>query len=79
MLIENNYVLIENELTLDEFTVAFKTLKSNKSSGIDDINPNIVISSYNELVIPLFHICKMSLKQRLLPEKLKIAKVHPAI
>ena len=57
--------------------MAFKSLKSNKSSGIDDINPNIIISSYNELVIPLFHICKMSLKQGLFPEKLKIAKVIP--
>ena len=57
--------------------MAFKSLKSNKSSGIDDINPNIIISSYNELVIPLFHICKMSLKQGLFPEKLKIAEVIP--
>ena len=74
---ENNDILIENDLTIDEFIVAFKSLKSNKSSGIDDINPNIIISSYNELVIPLFHICKMSLKQGLFPEKLKIAKVIP--
>ena len=76
-LIENNDILIENDLTLDKFIVAFKSLKSNKSSGIDDINPNIIISSYNQIVIPLFHICKMSLKQGLFPANLKIAKVIP--
>ena len=41
------------------------------------VNPNIIISSYNELVIPLFDICEISLKQRFFAEKLKIAKVIP--
>ena len=32
-----------NDLTLKEFETAYKSLKRNKDSGIDDINSNIVL------------------------------------
>ena len=36
-----------------------------------------MISSYNELVVPLFHIFKISIKTGCFPEELKIAKITP--
>ena len=74
--IDTNNCII-SELSLEEFKIAFKTLKSNKSNGFDDINSNIIKKSFDELLIPLFHICKSSLLQGCFPNNMKIAKVTP--
>ena len=76
---KSNTMLNDCELTIEEFEKAFKSLKRNKACGFDDINPNMVISSYNELLSPLFHICKLSLATGCFPEKLKIAKITPLL
>ena len=34
--------MTEKELTSEEFESAFKTLKTNKANGYDDINSNVV-------------------------------------
>ena len=34
----NNCIISEQELILEEFKIAFQTLKSNKANGFDDIN-----------------------------------------
>ena len=65
------------KLSLEEFKIAFKTLKSNKANGSDDINSNVIKTSYDELLIPLFHICKTSLLQGSFPNNMKIAKITP--
>ncbi|XP_065645234.1 uncharacterized protein LOC136075726 [Hydra vulgaris] len=64
-------------LTFKEYETAFKSLKRNKSSGIDGINSNIVIDCFNELKVPLFKICKRSLNEGIFPDILKSAKVKP--
>ena len=69
--------LDEKSLTLQELETAFKTLKTDKASGFDEINPNVVKSAYNEITIPFFHICKISLEKSCFPEKMKIAKITP--
>ena len=75
---KSNTILIDNSsLTIKEFENAFKTLKLNKACGFDDINPNLVKSSYGELMSPLFHICKISLEKSIFPDKMKIAKIVP--
>ena len=76
-LTQTEHVLIEQELTLKEFEEAYSTLQRNKASGFDDINSNVIKLTCNELTIPLFHICKLSVKTGCFPEKMKIAKVRP--
>ena len=38
-----------HDITLKEFETAYKSLKRNKASGIDDINSNIVLDFFEEL------------------------------
>ena len=76
-LIYNNNEMENNELTFDEFEKAFKSLKRNKSSGIDDINCNIILDTFQELGLPLFKIFQASISEGIFPDKLKLAKVTP--
>ena len=52
-------------------------MKSNTSSGFDDISPRIVTAVENTLTIPLLFIFNLSVQQGVFPDKLKIAKVTP--
>ena len=45
-----------HDLTLKKFETAYKSLKHNKPSGIDDINNNIVLDFFEELKTPLLYI-----------------------
>ena len=65
-----------HDLPLKEFGAAYKSLKRNKTSGIDDINSNIVLDCFEELKTPLFYIIRASLREVFLDE-MKIAKVSP--
>ena len=65
------------KLNFDEFEEAFKSLKRNKTAGFDDLSSNIVIDAYDSLKNILFHIFKVSIKQGIFPDRLKIAKVTP--
>ena len=76
-LVQSKEKLENNELNEKEFKKAFDSLKPNKSSGFDEINPNVVRCSYGELFYPLFHICKQSIKFGIFPDKMKIAKIKP--
>ena len=48
--------LNEIPLTDKELQIAFLTLKSNKSPGYDDINPDVVKFVFDAIVIPVKHI-----------------------
>ena len=63
------------ELNFDEFEEALKSLKRNKATGFDDLSSNTIIDAYDSLKNILFHIFKVSIKQRIFPDSLKIAKV----
>ena len=65
------------ELNFDEFEEAFKSLKQNKAAGFDELSSNIIIDAYDSLKNILFHIFKVSIKQGIFPDSLKIAKVTP--
>ena len=65
------------ELNFDEFEEAFKSLKRNKAAGFDDLSSNIIIDAYDSLKNILFHVFKVSIKQGIFPDSLKIAKVTP--
>ena len=66
-----------HDLTLKEFETAYKSLKRNKASGIDNINCNIVLDFFEALKTPLFYICRASLTEGVFPDEMKIAKVSP--
>ena len=72
-----NDTISDFDLTTKEFETAFKPLKHNKAAGIDIINSNIVLDTYDEIKDILFLIFKTSLQQGTFPNKLKIAKVTP--
>ena len=59
------------ELNFDEFEEAFKT------AGFHDLSSNIIIDKYDSLKNILFHVFKVSIKQGIFPDSLKIAKVTP--
>ena len=65
------------ELNFDEFEQAFKSLKRNKAAGFDELSSNIIIDAYDSLKNILFYIFKVSIKQGIFPDSLKIAKVTP--
>ena len=65
------------ESNFDEFEEAFKSLKRSKAAGFDDLRSNIIIDAYNSLKNILFHVSKVSIKQGIFPDSLKIAKVTP--
>ena len=65
------------ELSAKEFEVAFRSLKKNKCTGFDKIDSNIVIESFLELAYPLFHLCRLSLKEGVFPNSMKIAVITP--
>ena len=72
-----NDAISDSDLTTEEYKTAFKSLKRNKAAGIDTINSNIVLDTYDEIKDILFLIFKTSLQQGTFPSKLKIAKVTP--
>ena len=67
----------EISVTEDELKRIFFSLKSNKTSGYDNINVNVVKKIYEELKTPLMRIFNLSLSTGIFPDKLKIAKVSP--
>ena len=71
-----NTNLKENYLTEDEFLEAFKSLKTNKASGFDEIDVNMINRIYNHKK-PLIRIFGDSIKLGVFPEKLKLAEVTP--
>ena len=72
-----NDAISDSDLTTEEFETAFKSLKRNKAAGVDTINSNIVLDTYDEIKYILFLIFEISLQQGTFPNKLKIAKVTP--
>ncbi|XP_065679861.1 uncharacterized protein LOC136094168 [Hydra vulgaris] len=76
-LTNNNNELAFSELKIEELEVAIKSLKINKSPGIDDICSNIVIDVFLEIRKPIFEIFNSSIKTGTVPDKLKTANIIP--
>ena len=62
-------------LTDLELENAFASLKTNKSSGYDDISANVVKRVSDEIFVILKHISNISLAKGVFPDELKIARV----
>lgn len=65
------------ESEFDESMKAFKSLGQSKAASFDDVSSNIIIDAYDKLKNILFHVFKVSIKQGIFAESLKIAKVTP--
>ena len=48
-----------------------------KKQSFDDISSNVIKSSCDELITPIYHICNISLRAGIFPNNMKIAKVFP--
>ena len=69
---------MENKpITVNELKEAFYSLKTNKSTGYDDISYNVVKNCFGELCDPLLHIFNLSSSSGIFPDNLKIGKVTP--
>ena len=66
-----------HDFPLKEFGAAYKSLKCNKTSGIDDINSNIVLDFFEGFKTPLFYIFRTSQREGVFPDEMKIAKISP--
>ena len=56
---------------------AFASLKTNKSSGYDDISADVVKKVSDEIFVILKYILNLSLAKGVFPDKIKIARVTP--
>ena len=65
------------DLTFEEFEKAFKSVKRNKAAGHDDIDSNVIIKVYDEIIYPLFKIFHSLFNGGIFPEQLKVAKICP--
>ena len=63
------------ELNFVKFEEAFKSFKRNKAASLDDLSIDIIIEGYDNLKNILFHFFKVSIKQGIFPDSLKIANV----
>ena len=59
----------------EEFETAFKTIKRDKASGIDDLNLSIILDVYKQIKYPLPVIFRSSTEKKSFSNLLKIAKV----
>ena len=64
-------------LTEIEQENAFASLKTNKSSGYDDISADVVKRVSDKIFVILRHIFSISLAKGVFPDKPKIAPVSP--
>ena len=53
-----NDAIKDSDLTTEEFETAFKSLKCNKAVGVDTINSNIILDTYDEIKYILFSVFK---------------------
>ena len=73
----DNKLLPSQSLSINELKDAFFSLKTNKSSGADEINFNVIKHCFGELCGPLKYLFDSSLQSGVFPDLMKIAIVSP--
>lgn len=63
--------------TFDDITNIVAKLKNSNSCGADDIHTKVIKDNIQHLATPIMQIIKNSLKQGVVPSKLKVAKIVP--
>ena len=59
---KKNFSTLRKHLNFDEFEVALKSLKRNKSTGFDELSSNIIIDACDTFNNILFHVFKVSIQ-----------------
>ena len=72
-----NTTLPCQSLPINELQDAFFSLKTNRSSGADEINFNVIKHCFGELCGPLKYLFDLSLKTEVFPDLMKISIVSP--
>ena len=72
---KSDFVMETKPLSMNELKDAFYSLKSNKSSGNDDISYNVIEKCFGSLCEPLKYLFNISIKKGVFPDDLKIARV----
>ena len=74
-----NYIHSDGTINLTGLRLenAFASLKTDKSSGYDDISADVVKRVSDEIFVILKHISNISLAKGVFPDKLKIARITP--
>ena len=67
----------EKDLTVNELKNTFFPLKSNESSGYDEVSFNVIKKCFGSLHKPLLRIFNASLQNVTFPDELKIARITP--
>ena len=62
---------------LKSYALHFVSFSPTKSSGLDELNVNVIKSVYDIIQPYLHHIFKLSFKYGIVPDCLKIARVTP--
>ncbi|XP_065681549.1 uncharacterized protein LOC136095198 [Hydra vulgaris] len=70
---KSDSIMDESELLVDELRLAISMLKTNKSVGLDEINPDVVKAASDIIEKPLFIIFNLSLRNGIFPDQLKLA------
>ena len=70
-----NVIIDSKPLPINELKDELFSLKINKSSGVDDVNFNIIKKCFGVLCEPLTYLFQLSLEKGVFPDDLKIAKV----
>ena len=70
-----NTTLPSQSLSINELKDAFFPLKTNKSSGADEMNFNVIKHCFGELCGPLKYLFDSSLQSWVFPDLMKIAIV----
>ena len=65
-----------NKVESEEVEKIIKSLKC-ASAGHDGIHAKVVKATYNSYLLPLVHICNLSITQGFFPDEMKLAKVIP--
>ena len=65
------------DLSFQELRTSFHSLQSNKSSGLEEINVNVIKHVYDIIEPYLYHIFNLSIKSEIVPNSLKVARVTP--
>ena len=72
---KSDFVMETKPLSMNELKDAFYSLKSNKSSGNDDISYNAIKKCFGGLCEPLRYLFNISIKKDVFPDDLKIVRV----
>ena len=66
-----------DSITINELKEVFFSLKTNKSTGYDEISSNVIINCFSKLNDALRYLFEKSIERGVFPDALKIARVTP--